>query len=1159
MTFCIRSPGMIARLLSAVLLISAAPAAFALSNGCAAVNALSGSTSLSFSANRYPASDFLSGDALTLSFTDSGAASGGSPMNADSVSLAQYNLSNAQTYNAATNSTSSASHSVTITVPAGSLQTNGLAVRATTSHGQISDLVFNCTSASASSADATLASLTLSSGTLSPSFSASTSTYSASVSGSVSSVTVTPVVNESHATVTVNGSVVTSGAPSQSISLTAGSTTSVSVVVTAQDGSTGGYTLSISRAEVAPTASDSTASVAANSNNNAIPLALTGGNASAVTLVSSPAHGSVTISGTTASYTPAAGFSGTDSFIWRASNSGGSSADATVRLTVTPPALIFTPASGSLQPAITGSSWTQTLTATGGTSPYTWTSTSLPPGIALDAASGTLSGRPAAAGRYSFQVTTTDTYGATGNASYVLTVSDASPLARDSTATVAANSRDNPVPLNISGGTAISLTIISSPSHGSLVVTGTGASYTPSPGYAGNDSFTYTASNSSGTSAAARVTFTITPVLLTLSPPQSQLPGATAGNAWRQKLTVSGGTAPYTFSATALPPGLTLNTVSGELAGTPAATGDYAFQITATDSQGSMGTTSYTLSVKPAVADTLALGPAAGTLPQATAGKSYAQSFNVTGGTPPYRWQYDGKLPEGLIFAEGQLSGTAVQTGSSAFVIKVTDAAGLTQQASYTLAVAPAAPAAVDHSVSLAAGQSVTIDLTAGATGGPFTGAQLLDQPDSHLGSAKIVRSGENYQLQFTAAAQASGSAALRYVLNSPAGTTAAARILLSVTGRPDPSRNADVIGMVSAQFRAAQNFARAQLSNFSDRLEQLHAGNALPTDMRGIRFAMPSARPEHDADRNMWASAWQQQKAFQNERPESPALPSLPFSGNGEIQRLSYWTGGYVDFGGDRADGIRFSHTTVGITTGADYWFTPAFTAGMGIGFGRDVSDIGDSGTRANGRAFSTALYGSYHPGAYFVDGLLGHGLMDFDSRRAVSDTGAVARGSRSGRQVFTSLTTGYEFRSAEGLISPYGRLQYYRTWFDGFSETGAGVYNLAFAPQTVSQATSGAGLRAERMLPVRWGALRLQGRLEYAQRLTDTGKARMGYADTGNDTWQIALTEPSRQSVMLGTGIDFLLPYGITPGIAYQGTLGLDAQLTRDQMVMIRVNVGF
>jgi len=70
---------MIARLFSAVLMISAAPTAFALSNGCAAINVLSGSMSLSFSFNKYPASDFMAGDVLTLSFTDSGSANGGSP------------------------------------------------------------------------------------------------------------------------------------------------------------------------------------------------------------------------------------------------------------------------------------------------------------------------------------------------------------------------------------------------------------------------------------------------------------------------------------------------------------------------------------------------------------------------------------------------------------------------------------------------------------------------------------------------------------------------------------------------------------------------------------------------------------------------------------------------------------------------------------------------------------------------------------------------------------------------------------------------------------------------------------------------------------------------------------------------------------------------
>lgn len=1143
---------------SAVLLMCLAPSAFALSNGCSVVNALSGSSSLSFGANRYPASDFAAGDALTLSFTDSGSAAGGNVMTADSVSLARYSLSNAQTYNAA-NSSGSPSHTVTITVPAGSLEANGLAARATTSYGQISNLVFNCTSASTASSDATLSGLSLSSGTLSPSFSPAASSYSAPVDYSVSSLTVTPVLSESHATVTVNGSAVTSGSASQSISLVAGSLANISVIVTAQDGSTRSYTVSVTRAEAPPVASDSSHTVAANSTNNTVTLALSGGTAAAVNLVTPPVHGSATVSGTTVTYTPTAGYSGSDSFTWHASNNGGTSSDATVSLTVSAPALAVTPASGVLPAATAGRAWSQSLTASGGTSPYSWASTTLPPGLTLNASAGTLSGTPSAAGNYSFQVTATDAHGATGSASYTLGVSAASPVTGDSVVTVAANSSSNPVPLSLSGGAATSVSIVTPPAHGSAVAAGKLVSYTPVPGYSGSDSFTYTATNSSGTSASARVSLTVTPVLLTLSPAGGSLPTAAAGSRWSQTVTAARGTAPYAFSVTTLPAGITLNATTGILAGTPAVAGSYTFQVTASDSQGASGTASYSLTVSAAPQTALVMQPAGGQLPQGKAGQAYTRAFSVTGGIAPYRWQLSGAPPAGLAFAEGVLSGIPREAGNSVFSVQVTDAAGSTLQASYTLGIATAAPAAADHSASLAAGQSVTISLTGGATGGPFTGAHLLEPPESSLGTATVRASGADYQLLFTAAPQASGTVTLRYVLTGPSGSTQPARVILTVTGRPNPARDADVIGMLSAQYQAAQNFARAQLRNFSDRLEQLHSGGNLLSDMKGIRFSMPSGRPEHDADQNMWATAWQQQKSFMNENVGQPVLPSLPFLPGQQAQRLSYWSGGYVDFGGDKASGIRFSHTTVGVTTGADYRFTPAFTAGMGIGFGRDVSDIGDSGTRSNGRAFSTALYSSYHPGAFFVDGLLGHGLMDFDSRRTVSGTDAEARGSRSGHQVFSSLTSGYEFRSPDSLISPYARLQYYRTWLDGFSETGAGAFSLAYAPQTISQVVTGAGLRGERTVPARWGVLRLQGRLEYAQMLSDSGEARVGYADTGNNTWRVPLTEQSRQSVTVGTGIDFLLPHSITPGIAYQATLGLDAPRSRDQMVMIRLNIGF
>ncbi len=37
---------------------------------------------------------------------------------------------------------------------------------------------------------------------------------------------------------------------------------------------------------------------------------------------------------------------------------------------------------------------------------------------------------------------------------------------------------------------------------------------------------------------------------------------------------------------------------------------------------------------------------------------------------------------------------------------------------------------------------------------------------------------------------------------------------------------------------------------------------------------------------------------------------------------------------------------------------------------------------------------------------------------------------------QALGSLPSGYEFRTADSLISPYAGVQYYRTWLDGYAE---------------------------------------------------------------------------------------------------------------------------
>ncbi|WP_143811892.1 Ig-like domain-containing protein [Paenibacillus sp. SSG-1] len=94
---------------------------------------------------------------------------------------------------------------------------------------------------------AALSHLTISSGTLSPAFVPETTSYTANVPYAVSSIKVHATMKDNSATMTVNGSPVASGQPSQDISLNVG-VNSITVVVIAEDHSTKTYTISVTRA-----------------------------------------------------------------------------------------------------------------------------------------------------------------------------------------------------------------------------------------------------------------------------------------------------------------------------------------------------------------------------------------------------------------------------------------------------------------------------------------------------------------------------------------------------------------------------------------------------------------------------------------------------------------------------------------------------------------------------------------------------------------------------------------------------------------------------------------------------------------------------------------------------------------------------------------------
>lgn len=83
-------------------------------------------------------------------------------------------------------------------------------------------------------ADANLSAITLSTGTLSPAYNPLTQTYTATVPNNVTSITTTPTVEQTGATVTVNGKAVASGTASQAIPLVVGANT-ITYSVTSTD------------------------------------------------------------------------------------------------------------------------------------------------------------------------------------------------------------------------------------------------------------------------------------------------------------------------------------------------------------------------------------------------------------------------------------------------------------------------------------------------------------------------------------------------------------------------------------------------------------------------------------------------------------------------------------------------------------------------------------------------------------------------------------------------------------------------------------------------------------------------------------------------------------------------------------------------------------
>ena len=367
---------------------------------------------------------------------------------------------------------------------------------------------------------------------------------------------------------------------------------------------------------------------------------------------------------------------------------------ASVNVTVT---TLLTISNTPLPLAVVGTLYSTSETASGGTPPYTFTATGLPAGLSINSTSGAISGTPttATSGPVAVTITVTDsaspsnaavsTSGLTINVVTPLTItSTALPGGQVGTAYVGASE-------TASGGTAPYTYSATGLPAGLSINSTTGAiSGTPTTPTVGA-AVTITATDSSTpthqTASTTGLTITITNTALTIT--SNALPNGVVGTVYAgAQETASGGATPYTYSATGLPAGLSINASTGAISGTPTAATNGAVGVTVTVTDSSTPTPQTAKTTGLTINITAGLTITNTALPNGTVGVVYAGAQETaSGGTTPYTYSATG-LPAGLSInaSTGAISGTpsAATSGAVAVTITVTDSSSPHQTASTT-------------------------------------------------------------------------------------------------------------------------------------------------------------------------------------------------------------------------------------------------------------------------------------------------------------------------------------------------------------------------------------------------------------------------------------------------------------------------------------------
>jgi large repetitive protein len=330
-------------------------------------------------------------------------------------------------------------------------------------------------------------------------------------------------------------------------------------------------------------------------------------------------NGSVVINADgTVTYTPNPGYNGTDTITYEISDGQGGTSTASITVAVAD--VNDTPTtSGTIANQTNLDAQVISLPVAGAFSDpdgdtLSYTATGLPAGLTIDPNTGIISGTidnsasQVNGGAYTITVTASDGRGGTVSQNFTWAVSNPTPTANNDTATT---NEDTPVNITVLAndvdpdGDPLTVTSASA-GNGTVTINANGSLvYTPNPNFNGEDTIIYRITDSEGGVSTATVTVTVSPV--NDAPTTVGLPNQNGDDGTSVSIPTASAFSdpdgnPLTFTATGLPPVLTIDPVTGVISGTLAPessqNGPYVVTVTATDPSGAQVTATFVYAVQ---------------------------------------------------------------------------------------------------------------------------------------------------------------------------------------------------------------------------------------------------------------------------------------------------------------------------------------------------------------------------------------------------------------------------------------------------------------------------------------------------------------------------------------------------------------------------------